>query len=503
MGSFLVITVRWHQGRYHGAGDWPPSPARLFQALVAGVGLRAEWSQEDTAAFGWLERLEPPVIAAPPHTVGQCFREFLPNNDLDAVDGDPRNVARIRGATKDIRPVLFDERLPVLYAWSLEPGNDGPVDHVLKAANFLFQLGRGRDMAWAWGEVMSSDVLEHMLLEYSGSVLRPVQKRRMSLPVQKRRMSLRVPTSGSLESLHRRYQAYKQRFTYKKTGEKVSTVFKQVPAPLFASAGYGASPRRQLFELRQVREHGFAPQAIENVVAIATAVRDAAANRLAESLVGDAGTLAACAFTGRPRDRVLPIAARIKLILLASIGHDHADRQLRRILVEIPDQCPTSYGDIEWALSGLVLSMPGADAPFAMLTAASDNTMLEHYGVDQPSALWRSVTPVALSSRGDDQGVEPRRTGRDRHSNEHRVAHGLRQALRHAEISTDVEWIRVQKEPFEVHGRRAEEFAAARFHAKDLWHVEICFAEPVDGPLVLGNGRFLGLGLMVPQFWVV
>ncbi|MEM9692648.1 MAG: type I-U CRISPR-associated protein Csb2 [Myxococcota bacterium] len=489
MGSSLVIAVRWHQGRYEGTGHWPPSPARLFQALVAGVGSRAEWSQDDTDAFRWLERLDPPVVAAPPHTVGQRFREFLPNNDLDAVGGDPRNIAKIRGATKDIRPVLFDERRPVLYAWSLEPGNDGPLNHVLGAANFLFQLGRGRDMAWAWGEVMPSDVLERTLLEYSGPVLRPAREGRMSL---------RVPTRGSLKSLHRRYQAYGQRFDYKRSGQKVSTILRQVPAPSFALSGYGASPRRQLYELHRVGEPGFAPQAVENAVAIATAVRDAAANRLAKALPGDGGPVAVRALTGKPRDRVLPIAARIKVIPLASIGHDHADRQLRRILVEIPDQCPTPYLDIEWALSGLMLSMPGADAPFATLTAASGEAMLAHYGIGRPSTVWRTVTPVAVPSRGDDPGSEPRRNGRQRHSSERRVAHALRQALRHAEVSTDIERIRVQKEPFEAHGRRAEEFAAARFHATDLWHVEICFAESVDGPLVVGNGRFLGLGLLAP-----
>ena len=491
MGSSLVIAVRWHQGRYHGTGTWPPSPARLFQALVAGVGSRAKWSQHDTDAFGWLERLAPPVIAAPPYTVGQRLREFLPNNDLDAVGGDPRNIAKIRGATKDIRPVLFDERLPVLYAWDLEPGNEGPVDRVITAANFLFQLGRGRDMAWAWGDVMPGDVLERTLLEYSGSVLRPARKGLMSL---------RVPTSESLKSLHRRYQAYGQRFNYKRSGRKVTTILRQVPAPSFALSGYCASPSRQLYELRRVGEPGFAPQAVENAVAIATAVRDAAAKRLANALPGDAGVVAVRALTGKPRDRVLPIAARIKVIPLASIGHDHADRRLRRILVEIPDQCPTPHGDIEWAISGLMLRRPGVDAPFATLTAASGEAMLAHYGIGRPSAVWRTVTPIALASRGDDQGAEPTRSGKDRHSNERRVVHALRQALRHAAVSTDVERIRVQKEPFEAHGRRAEEFAAARFHAKDLWHVEIRFAEPVDGPLVLGNGRFLGLGLMAPPF---
>ncbi len=493
MGSSLVIGVRWHQGRYHGTGPWPPSPARLFQALVAGVGLRAEWSQEDTDAFEWLERLDPPVIAVPPHVDGQRFREFLPNNDLDAVGGDPRNIAKIRGATKDVRPVLFDERLPMLYAWSLDSGNDGPVDYVLTAASFLFQLGCGRDMAWAWAEVMSKDALERTLLEYSGPIFRPAREGRTSL---------RVPTPGSLESLHRRYRAYGQRFAYKKTGRKVSTILRQVPVPSFALHKYNPQPRTQLYELRRVGENGFAPQAVENTVAIATAVRDAAADRLAKALKGDAGLLAARALTGRPRDRVLPISARIKVVPLASIGHDHADRRLRRILVEVPDQCPTAHGDIKWAHSGLMVCLPGADTPFATLTAASDEAMLAHYGIGRPSTVWRTVTPVAVPSRGDDPGPEPRRNGRQRHVSERRVAHALRQALRHADVSTGVERILVQKEPFEAHGRRAEEFAAARFRARDLWHAEICFAEPVGGPLVLGNGRFLGLGLMAPPVWV-
>ena len=50
MPRSLLITIRFHEGRYHGQEDrfngsdgWPPSPGRLFQALVAGAarGARA------------------------------------------------------------------------------------------------------------------------------------------------------------------------------------------------------------------------------------------------------------------------------------------------------------------------------------------------------------------------------------------------------------------------------------------------------------------------------
>jgi hypothetical protein len=59
--------------------------------------------------------------------------------------------------------------------------------------------------------------------------------------------------------------------------------------------------------------------------------------------------------------------------------------------------------------------------------------------------------------------------------------------------------IRVQREPFEAKGQRAEAFAASPRIAKErLWHVEIAFVQPVHGPLLIGDGRYLGLGLMAP-----
>ncbi|GAB4122352.1 MAG: hypothetical protein Kow001_20390 [Acidobacteriota bacterium] len=62
-----------------------------------------------------------------------------------------------------------------------------------------------------------------------------------------------------------------------------------------------------------------------------------------------------------------------------------------------------------------------------------------------------------------------------------------------------METVRVQREPFEHNGARVEPFAeGTRFDKHRLWHVEIEFREPVIGPLVLGDGRFLGLGLMAP-----
>jgi CRISPR-associated protein Csb2 len=112
----LLISVRFHDGRYHGAGDWPPSPARLFQALVASASQGEILAKSDKDAFKWLESLKgAPVIATPLMRPGQSFKNFVPNNDRDSVESKKFEnhtdylaaLAKIR-TSKDIRPVLFD-----------------------------------------------------------------------------------------------------------------------------------------------------------------------------------------------------------------------------------------------------------------------------------------------------------------------------------------------------------------------------------------------------------
>lgn len=50
----------WAQGEP--LGEWPPSPARVFSALVAGGGTRARWNLSSGEELSWLERLPPPKI---------------------------------------------------------------------------------------------------------------------------------------------------------------------------------------------------------------------------------------------------------------------------------------------------------------------------------------------------------------------------------------------------------------------------------------------------------
>ena len=131
--------------------------------------------------------------------------------------------------------------------------------------------------------------------------------------------------------------------------------------------------------------------------------------------------------------------------------------------------------------------------------------MLEHYGIGDvaPARLWRSVTPVALPERAARRRIDPRRMREEAKGSAERLREqgaaetAVRQALRHADIDIPVQAIRIQREPFEAKGQRAEGFArGTRFAKERLWHVEIAFTQPLSGPLLIGDGRYLGLGLM-------
>ncbi len=85
----LLLTIQLLDDRYHGLlarngpPEWPPSPFRLFCALVAGVARRGELEGDTGKALAWLQGLEPPIIITPKSKHGQPFTRFVPNNDGD------------------------------------------------------------------------------------------------------------------------------------------------------------------------------------------------------------------------------------------------------------------------------------------------------------------------------------------------------------------------------------------------------------------------------------
>jgi CRISPR-associated protein Csb2 len=506
--SALLISARFHDGRYHGQPDWPPSPARLFQALVAGSAQGEALAEEDRRAFAWLETLEPPIIAAPVMRAGRGFKNFVPNNDLDAVGGDPRRIGDIR-APKLIRPVLFDATTPLLYVWLFfeTPEARANAQQICSLAECLYQLGRGVDMAWAWAEILVEEEAETRLAAHSGVLYRP--------GASDGGTRLSVPLKNSLASLVERNRSvhFRTRFEIKSAKKgpdrKIATgqIFIQPPKPLFRQVAYDSPPVRFLFDLIGER----APWRLDRIVELTECVRNAAADRLKAKLEDKAAEIDNV-IVGRSDASEADKAARIRITPLPSIGHQHADHAIRRILVEIPPNCLVRADDLEWVFSGLEVIEAKIEAETGeirdqlILASAPERTMLSHYGVDdKPSRIWRTVTPAALPLQAARRRIDPARrreeakSGAERASEESKSASAVIQALRHAGLNARPLAVRVQREPFEAKGARAEAFApGTRFAKERLWHAEVTFAEAVRGPLVLGDGRYLGLGLMAP-----
>ncbi len=125
------------------------------------------------------------------------------------------------------------------------------------------------------------------------------------------------------------------------------------------------------------------------------------------------------------------------------------------------------------------------------------------WGKDAGRRVWRRVTAAALPEqarrRRPSRGFRKAKGGDERSRGLLQASVAVRQALRHAGVRAAVEAIRVQREPFEGKGARVEALAeGTRFDKHRHWHVEVAFREPVSGPLAIGDGRFLGLGVMAP-----
>ena len=476
MKDHLLISVRFHEGRYHGERDgfhessgWPPSPGRLFQALVAAAARGAVIPTSEQAALRWLEALPPPRVAAPPSLQGTSIPQFVPNNDLDAVGGNPSQVADIR-VGKHWRPVHFDPALPIGYIWRFEPPN-GHSRTVCELANGLYQLGRGIDMASATGEVLTEEQVEERLASY-GVVRSPGAAG-----------SVAVAFPGTLDSLLARYDDARQRFVADSEG----TLFVQPRRARFQHVEYDAPPRRLHFELRDGR--GFAPQPLRTAGAFVATIRDAAASRLAEAMPQQASLVERLVIGRNASAREVP--RRLRIIPLPSIGTLHTDPSIRRVMVELPPEFPFAQQDIKWAFTA---QSPDAVQPTYQLVSTNDAAMANRFV--RPARLFRSITPLALS-RTARPSRSPEASQRQR--DEKHAVSAVLQALRHAGVRSRPTSVEVRRTPLHLRGQPASMFAAGtRFQKRAMWHVELRFPTNVHGPLILGDGRFLGLGLLVP-----
>ena len=500
MQRALFVTVRLHEGRYHGldnrgAREWPPAPARVFQAMLSGAARGAAIPRATQAALDWLETLPPPVVTAPLGSAGQDYLLYVPNNDVDAVLSGRRLEDAVSGIRvgKRIRPTLFDASVPICYCWWFEDdGTHAPV--LCAAAHGIYQLGRGVDMAWAEAAVVDADEAARRISRGRGNVYRPSEQALAD-------KGLLCARPGSRLSLASRFERTRVRFRVSGTVHKPVRAFVQPPKPVLRRVAYEAEAHRLVFELREADARAaYAGWPLSGAVELVQSARDKAAEHLGAAMPNLADVVERY-LTGRnagEQDK----SSRVRIVPIPSVGHEHVDMSIRRLSVRVPQTCPLAPEDVAWAFSRVAWS-DREGTIVRELQRADDDRMVSRF--ERRARRWQSVTPLALPMarrRRIDPGrqAEQAKDGAERAAEEGRAVAAVHHALRHAGIGVPVAKVRVQREPFERQGVRAEWFSpGTRFPKVTLWHAAVTFTERVAGPLLLGDGRFVGLGLMRPQ----
>lgn len=527
----LIVTVRFMDGRWHGAGAWPPAPLRLFQALVAGAAEGRRLPDDARAVLAALEALPPPAILAPRARLATGHTAYVPNNSLDAVGGDPARIGEIR-VGKTTRARLFELDSPLVYVWPVPPGAELPAEALGGVIARLYQLGRGVDPAFAAAEILPETEASARLAGLDGIWHHPGGGEAAT--------ALACPTAGTLASLIDRHLDRSTRFRVEGKGRSATTVVTTPRRAVERMVSYGATGVRLLFDLVDtgIAGMGTPPWPAESVVDRVAWIRDAALARLLAALA-DRRTGAVDPVLAATARRVFGLerdageadkAQRLRILPIPSIGMAYTDPRIRRVLVMLPPDMPLAV-DVAWSFRGLSLPDPDGQ-PLVDLVEARDHAMLRHYAIgfdDAPAAAvrpwehatpaparrdarrpvarvaadWITITPIAVPPVAARRRVDPTRRqaeakgGGERAGEESAAIAAIRRAIDHAGIPARATAIEVRREPFLPKGIAAERFAAPpRFPKERLWHARVRFDRPVPGPVILGDGRYLGLGLM-------
>lgn len=501
MSQTLILRVEFLSPVFHGAGgggepEWPPSPLRLFQALVRTA---AHLFQGD--AFGsnaepwlyWLERLPSPVIVAGEAVTGLPLRSAVPNNDLDILarawskgkepDKTPANFK----ALKTVWPSHLVNGSVVHYLWDLEgvpppPAKDFATLGLI--ASHLVALGWGVDLVAGHAEVAASTVAASL----AGKRWQPgaTGRRRLRVPA--------IGMLGRLRERHRKDLARLEEGGYSPPGPL--TGFLEQP---YQALGEPARVSAVVFNLLRIDGNGF--KAFDPVAAsarLSAMVRHTAA--LAASEMGWPVEQINTRIHGHTPDGESKGESSVDNPRLAFLPAPSLEPRgpgrltlgaARRVLV-----ASASAELVRWArlgLAGLELIDEGSGKPVALLAPIPESdTQARHYL--RPSAAWVTSTPVVLP--GYDEGNAAKR--------EKLVRKALRQSGIPAGL-VDLADITCSPAAFLAgqdlanRYRKPARLTNPAVHVRIVWRDENGKPIALPGPWMIGSGRFRGLGLFIAQ----
>jgi CRISPR-associated protein Csb2 len=468
--QYLCLRAEWLQREYHGA-EWPPAPARLFQALLAGLmtgGNREQAKGGAEEALRWLETLPPPLIVCGPSRRLTEYRIAAPNNDLDKwarsmAKGEYLDAAKFK-TMKAVNPRRLEvETAHVSYWWAIPEGAEEMPARLKPVAHCLHTLGWGRDMAYADLSV------EPEVRVGQGELWQPVAKGGTLLA---------VPVAGLLEDLKEVYRRHTQRIGA--TEVNSNTRMESYRLERYAPAGkkQAALACFEMVQLAGERNYSHPGWRSQDVAAW---VRHAALEALKREGLSQWGEYV----SGHGEDGNL----RVSFVPLLSVGHANADGRVRRVLITEPAEATGEVTEfLGRVLDGAVLVDDRGQARCQLAAVSRADRMVERYlGT---ARKWRSVTPVILNGYNSLRGQ----------INLKKTDQLVRQALGKGGFPNEmIDEVFVQAAPWAPNTPAAREsFRAQHLRKWPSYHVEVRFRSSVAGPVLAGIGRHVGLGLFVP-----
>ena len=506
MSYHFVLSFRFLSPWFHGRGDegtpeWPPSPLRAFQAVVAAAA-RAGMLESSRGALSWLEQRAAPTIIAPDAVVSAVgYRLSVPHNQMDLVGGqwsrgDEGDAAKQR-AMKNVRPHRLPEDAVVHYAWQLD-GDVSAVPALIAAARGVVALGWGADLVVGDGAMVEAARLG----ELSADLL--VWK-----PRSDGRQRLRTPMTGTLDDLGRRHAAFLSR-----TSLADPTLRPPSALSVFAINNYARADQPSVaeiagFTLMRVESDTFrAFDTVRRGMVVAGMLRRAlrtAAERAGwdEARVG--ASVLGHGDGGEARFLLVPVPS------IETRGYDaETVSVVRRVMVFSTDERSTDTAWAARALGGMDLIDEGTGEVQAVLAATSPHDrVLKRYLSE--SSTWVTVTPMVLPGHDDPGGLRKKlrnaTSGEDQKSLLERLTKRrealVRKALRQAGLGDELAFsaeIEIRETGFVAGVEKASRYAVPSHLAKSpRLHVKLTWPVKVAGPLCIGRGRFSGLGLFATE----
>jgi len=512
MPSLLCLTVRFLDPvpAFHGRGDgadseWPPSPLRIFQALVAAASAR--WMDSDfinlaVPALHWLEQQVEPVILAPGiQSQRTGFRMYVPNNATDLITakwarGDFTATIAEHRVEKDVLPSRLLTSDTIYFLWELPdllPSDFNTIIQTLTSASrSITHLGWGIDMVAANAEIISQVDADKIL----GHRWKPVPSGGTPL---------RIPIEGTFSALQSKHNSFLNRLT--------EQGFVPVP-PLtaFHVVGYHCAtvPNNNsiarpflAFSILKTDDSEFkAFDTVRRTRDVAAMVRSAVANSARQFGWHEDRINSFIHGHGPKKSGQATSDDRLMFLPLPSITPIKVD-SIRRILVVAPHGYSTK--ELRNILNGVELIREGQAEPIAILTLLpkSDRTV-ENY--TKSASTWSTITPVLLPGYDDPGHLRKKlKSVKDSPTQiklleklNSRVLQLLQKAFIQAGFSKDIV-DQIQFDWRSVGFRAGVDLASKYVTPENLkkfppYHVLARFPVNISGPLAIGAGRYRGFG---------